>query len=117
MSDMNDILQLTQKVQELNRRLAEVENERTALKNEIAIAISQLGELTAIHIRPTSGALRDHMIWVLRNHTGHDISPGDIARDLNMYRDSDRANIRGILGRLLREGRIAKRAHGRYRLA
>jgi len=116
MSDMNAILEVSQRLQDLNRKLAEVENERASLKEQIALCTSQLGELTAIHVRPGQGApLRDHIMWVFRRGVGLRIlSPIDIAHELNLLRASDQANIRGCLKRLVQEGHLRKNAHGRY---
>ena len=116
MSDMNAILEVTQKLQDLNRRLAEVENERMSLKEQIAVCTAQLGELAVIHIRPTDGAkLRDYVMWVFRRGISvRTLSPIDIAHELNLLRASDQANIRGCLKRLVKEGHLRKTAHGRY---
>jgi hypothetical protein len=113
---MDAILEVSQRLQDLNRRLAEVESERASLKDQIAVCTSQLGELTNIHVRPAQGAaLRDHIMWIFRRGIGLRIlSPIDIAYELNMLRTSDQSNIRGCLKRLVKEGHLRKTAHGRY---
>ena len=118
MNALDNVVEVSQKLESLKRRLGELDQERTSIDAEIARLLSQLGELTGGYRRPADQAsLRERILWVLNKYREQmAIAPADIARELNLDR-LEEANARGILSRLVREGHVRRYAHGRYILA
>jgi hypothetical protein len=109
----NAIIDISQRFADLQKRLAEVEAERLALKQEIQTVQERLAAV----VPPAFGSSnRTQVLWVLRRDDEHAYSPLDICRQLGRVRDSDVNAVRLVLGRLTREGKVTRISHGRYRI-
>jgi hypothetical protein len=110
---MSDIIGLSQRLADLQKRLAEVESERVALRQEIPRVQEQLAAV----VPPAFGSSnRTQVLWVLRRDEEHAHSPLDICRTLGRTHHNDVNAVRLLLGRLTREGMVTRVSHGRYRI-
>jgi len=114
MNDVNSVLEISQKLENLNRRLAELDQQRDAIQDEIDECMTKLGYVTARHV-PYSGKIttRQLTIAMLNKYSDRPLAPQDIAAELEI----DGQTIRGLLARLAREGVVKRSAHGRYQIA
>lgn len=110
---MNAVVDLSQRLADLQRRLAEVESERVALKQQI----HDVQEHLAAVVPPAfGGSRRTQVLWVLRRDEEHAYSPLDVCRALGQTHASDVNAVRLLLRRLTREGKVTRVSHGRYRI-
>src|SRR6476646_6944316 len=103
MSDrMNAIITLSQRLADLQKRFAELEAERVAVRQEMQNVQEQLARV----VPPAFGSSdRTQVLWVLRRDEEHAQSPLDICRTLGRMHHSDLNAIRILLCRLTREGK------------
>lgn len=107
------LLNLSQRLADLQKRMAAVEAERAALAEEIETLHQQM----AAAIPPARGNTnRSQVLWLLRRDAGRDYSPLDIWQMLGRTSGADLNNIRVTLSRMAREGVVKRVGHGRYRI-
>lgn len=113
MNALNNVLELSQKLQKLQNRLAELDAERRSVETELAICMSELGKATQAHVLPGAGASsRELALWVLRKYPERPISPNDVA----LQGGIPPSTIRSLLQRMAKQGIIRRTSHGRYEL-
>lgn len=118
MVDLTGVLVTSRKLEALNGRATELRRELAEVEKEIALCMVELGQLTGGHQTPDKNApLRHYILWVLNKYADRPVAPVDIARELRITDKRDKQNIRGILGRLVREGRVRQMDRGRYQIA
>ena len=113
MNEISSVLDISQKLETLNRRLAEIDQQRDAIQDEIDECMTKLGYVTARHI-PYSGKVttRQLTMAMFNKYPDRYLAPQDIAAEI----DVDGQTIRGLLARLAREGIVKRYAHGRYQI-
>jgi len=116
MSDpIQRVIEVSQHLTELRRRLDELNGERSALEGQIAKCLEQLATLTAGQlIPPATGSLAERIIWLLRRDPKHPLAPSDVAYALGIQSKREIMNVRGLMSRMGREGRLRRVSHGRY---
>jgi hypothetical protein len=115
--DLTGVLTTSRRLEALNVRATELKNELAEVEKQIALCLVELGQLAGPHAAPEDGApLRHYVLWFLNKNAGHPVAPIDVARELKLDKNGAQ-NIRGILRRLLAEGRVNQTSHGRYQIA
>ena len=109
----NAVVSLQQRLDMLQQRLADLESQRAATKQEIAVCQGQMAAI--VPPSPTSST-RVRVLWVMRQFADRPLSPLDICYKLGLVRYDDQNSVRLLLARLRREGKITKISHGRYQI-
>ena len=113
MNDVNEVLEISRKLEKLNTRLAEVEAERRSIQSEIALCMSELGSATTAHMIPDDQTKsRQLVLYVLHKYPERPMSPRDIAYEAGL----SGSTIRSLLQRMVVDGVIHRVMHGRYEL-
>lgn len=116
MVDLTGVLTTSRRLETLNQRATELKNDLAEVEKQIALCLVELGQLAGPQVTPdASASLRHFILWVLNRYADHPLAPIDIARELKVDK-KEAQNIRGILGRLLAEGRVRKTSRGRYQV-
>jgi len=116
--DITGVLVSSRKLEALNERATELRRELAEIEKQIALCMVELGQLTGGHVTPDENAsFRHYILWVLSKYSDRQLAPLDIARELKLTDKRDKQNLRGILGRLVREGRARQVSRGRYQIA
>ena len=116
---MNDptkrVLDVSRTMLELQRRLDELNAERTAIQARLADCMEQLGIMAGGQLRPPEDSMRStQVLWVLRAYSDGPMSPMDIARVLHIRGAQELTNLRVVLSRMARAGNVRRIGHGRY---
>ena len=115
---------------ELEERLARVEEERAVLQTEIAKAMSQLARVALDAVRPPApapdgpryppgdptkfaGSVLNH----ISRNPARTFNVRELVADLGITNRRMKTNLRALLSRMARDGRIARAEYGRYRAA
>ncbi len=117
----NAVVSLQQRLDMLQQRLADLESQRAATKQEIAVCQGQIAAI--VPPSPTSST-RVRVLWVMRQFEDRPLSPLDICYklglvrydDQNAVRYDDQNAVRLLIARLRREGKITKIIHGHYQI-
>jgi len=113
MAAINNVLEISRKLEKLNNRLAELDAERRSIQSEIALCMSELGSATSAHIFPDENASsRQRVLWVMHKFPERPISPKDICIESGL----DGSTVRSLLPRMALSGLIRQVSHGRYQL-
>jgi len=118
MSDGIDVvLTISQRLDQLKNRLAALEAEKLAIKEEMAACMAQLAGTAGRNLPPPpNAAMKSQVLWVLQKYEDRALSPLDISYELNRLKKRELTNVRLILTRLLRSGEIRRIGHGRYQI-
>ena len=109
------VLDVSQKLGELRQRLDQLNAERAAVEGQIAACMEQLASTASSQVMPPLGSgLTEQILWVLRKHRDHAMSPLDIAGLLNITGYQQLTNVRVRLSRMWRDGRVRRVGHARY---
>src|SRR5438045_2421058 len=112
-----NVLNLTQKLESLKRRLDELDAERARVKLDFDVCMSQLAVAASrIVPPPEDSSTRSQILWVLQRYDDRPLSPMDISDELQHTDRRDHANVRTLLARMTREGIVRRLNHGRYLL-
>jgi hypothetical protein len=108
---------ISQRMESLRRRIIELDAERAQAQEEIGACMRQLASMADRNAAPgPDAAFRDHILWSLRRNRARAVpmAPSDIVYDLKLTNRRDEANVRTLLARMAKEGRVKRVAHGRY---
>lgn len=127
--DLDHVTEAARKLVELRTRIAQLDEERAALQQQIAEIVE---DLTAGPVAPAAARIpavmepvrashreitvRDQILTLMLNSRGEVFTSLDIALRLGDADSRTQANIRTLLSRMRREGQIEKVSHGRYRV-
>ncbi|SRR5258708_7466038 len=116
MSDpVQQVLDVSQKLQELRQRLVQLDTERAAIQEQISVCMGKLASTAGGQVMPpASSGLTNQILWALRRFQDRALAPMDIAGILNLHSAGDFTNVRVLLSRMSRDGRVRRVAHGRY---
>jgi hypothetical protein len=111
------VLNLTQKLESLKRRLDELDAERARVKLDFDVCMSQLASAASRTVPPPEdSSTRSQILWALQRYDDRPLSPMDISDELQHTDRRDHANVRTLLARMTREGIVRRLNHGRYLL-
>ena len=114
MSDtLTNVVSLSQRLAALQKQLAELDADRARVNQQINTCMAQL---SATVPPPTDGSTRSRVLWVLHQFEESALAPMDICSRLNISHFRDQANVRLLLMRMCREGRVRRISHGRYQI-
>ena len=109
------ILDMSQHLRELRQRLDDLNAERVTIERQIAECVEQLAATAGGHVTPPPNSLLStKILWALRRHPDRPLAPADVAQMIEMTGRRDLTNVRVLLSRMSRDGRVRKVAHGRY---
>jgi len=109
------VLDVSQKLHELRQRLDQLNAERAAVEGQIAACMEQLASTASSQVMPPPGSgLTEQILWVLRKYRDHGMSPMEIAQALNITGYQPLTNVRVLLSRMWRDGRVRRIGHARY---
>ena len=112
--DVQRVLDLSARLRELRDQLDRLDVERAAVQQQIDACMSQLGAARSAESEPMPQGMANQIRWALRRHRDRPLAPIDIVAMLRLTSEADVANVRTILARMARDGRVRKVAHGRY---
>jgi hypothetical protein len=109
------VLDTSQRLQGLRQRLDQLDAERATIQAQIADCMEQLASAVGGQVMPPTGSrLAAQILWVLRRHQERPLAPLDIAEILNLRSFTDLTNVRVLLSRMSRDGRVRKVGRARY---
>lgn len=116
---MNDpvarVLDVSSKMHELRGRLVQLDAERAAIQEQIAVCMEQLATTAGGQVRPPLGSTTsEQVLWVLRRHPDRPLAPIDVAAMLDIRGKQELTNLRVLMSRMARDGRARRVARGRY---
>lgn len=106
------ILDLSARLRELRELLDKLDAERAEVKRQIDECMAQMG--AAGDDEPMPKGMTEQIRWALRRHPNRPLAPIDISTMLRLTSERDVGNVRTLLARMARDGRVRKVAHGRY---
>ena len=110
------ILEVSQRLQELRQRAVALDAERAVLQQQIEACVNELGAtVEEQRLPPIAGTMAEQIIAVLQRNKDRPLAPSDIADILDIRSSSDVGNIRVLMSRMSRDGRIEKVTRARYR--
>ncbi|HXA16922.1 MAG TPA: hypothetical protein VN380_08025 [Thermoanaerobaculia bacterium] len=110
------ILEVSQRLQELRQRAVALDAERAVLQQQIEACVNELGAtVEEQRLPPIAGTMAEQIIAVLQRNKDRPLAPSDIADILDLRSYSDLGNIRVLMSRMSRDGRIEKVTRARYR--
>ena len=110
------ILEVSQALQELRRRAVSLDAERAELQQQIEACVNELGAtVEEQRLPPIAGTMAEQIIAVLQRNKDRPLAPSDIADILDIRSHHDLGNIRVLMSRMSRDGRIEKVTRARYR--
>ena len=110
------ILEVSQRLQELRQRAVALDAERAVLQQQIEACVNELGAtVEEQRLPPIAGTMAEQIIAVLQRNKDRPLAPSDIADILDIRSFSDLGNIRVLMSRMSRDGRIEKVTRARYR--
>jgi hypothetical protein len=114
-SHLESIPLLSAQLQQLRTRVAQIEAEKATLLTQIDDCVARIAAATAWQVRPPASAPMSALVlWVLRRNAGRPLAPNDIADILQLRSYDEVANVRLVLSRMARAGKVRRVAHGRY---
>jgi hypothetical protein len=116
---MNDpvarVLDVSRKMHDLRGRLEQLDAERAAIQQDIAVCMAELAHVAGGQVKPPpDSTMSEQVLWVLRRHHDRPLAPIDIAGMLDIRKRQELTNLRVLLSRMGRDGRARRVAHGRY---
>ncbi len=116
---MNDsidsILKVSQKLQTLRERMVALDAERVSLQQQIDACVNELGStVEGQRLPPIEGTMAEQIVAVLQRNKHRPLAPSDVAGILGVRSHADVANIRVLMSRMSRDGRIEKLSRARY---
>jgi hypothetical protein len=110
------IIEVSQALQELRQRAVSLDAERAELQRQIEACVNELGAtVEEQRLPPIAGTMAEQIIAVLQRNKDRPLAPGDIADILDIRSHRDLGNIRVLMSRMSRDGRIEKVTRARYR--
>ena len=116
MSDpVDSILAVSRRLQELRERMMALDAERAALQQQIDACVNELSStVEEQRIPPIEGTMAERIIAVLQRNKNRPLAPIDVADILGIRSQADVTNIRVLMSRMSRDGRIDKLSRARY---
>ena len=112
---VDSILDVSRRLHELRERMATLDAERAALQQQIDACVNELSTtVEAQRLSPISGTMAEQIMAVLQRHKDHPLAPMDVADILGIRSLADAANVRVLMARMARDGRIQKVSRARY---
>jgi vacuolar-type H+-ATPase subunit I/STV1 len=110
------ILEVSQRLQELRQRAVALDAERAALQQQIEACVNELSStVEEQRLPPMAGTMAEQIIAVLQRNKTRPLAPSDVADILDIRSYADVGNIRVLMSRMSRDGRIEKVTRARYR--
>ena len=116
MSDpVDSILAVSRRLQELRERMMALDAERAALQQQIDACVNELSStVEEQRIPPIEGTMAERIVAVLQRNKSRPLAPIDVADILGIRSQTDVTNIRVLMSRMSRDGRIDKLSRARY---
>lgn len=120
MSDVDQVIDLSQRLRELRDRLVELDRERAEVQREIDSHMNQLAATTGDRHLPlrSDATMREQILAIFRRNPDRRLSASDIDEAfggrLNL---ADLANVRTLLARMAKGQVLVRVRQGVYRLA
>jgi len=112
---VDSILLVSQKLNELRERAVALDAERAAVQEQINDCLNELSSsLEGQRIPPPDGFLTDRIIAVLQQNRTRPMAPMDVADVLGITNHKALTNVRVMMSRMWRDGKIGKVARARY---
>ena len=113
---VDTILEVSRKLQELRERMVALDTERAALQQQIDACVNQLSAtVEGQRLPPIEGTLAQRIIAVLRRYKDRTLAPIDVAGALGIRSKTELTNLRVLMSRMARDGRIERTSRARYR--
>ena len=113
---VDPILEVSQRLQELRQRAVALDAERAALQQQIEACVNELSStVEGQRLPPIAGTMAEQIIAVLLRNKDHPLAPSDVADILGIRSFADVGNLRVLMSRMSRDGRIEKVTRARYR--
>jgi hypothetical protein len=112
---VDPILEVSQRLQQLRQRAVALDAERAALQQQIEACVNELSStVEGQRLPPIAGTLAEQIIAVLQRNKDHPLAPSDVADILGIRSFLDLGNLRVLMSRMSRDGRIEKVSRARY---
>ena len=112
---VDPILDVSRKLQELRERMVALDAERAALRQQIEQCVNELSStVEEQRVPPLTGTLAERIIAALQRNRDRPLAPIDVADILGIRSEADVTNIRVLMSRMSRDGRIEKLSRARY---
>jgi hypothetical protein len=112
---VQQVVDATQELQELQQRLRDLDTERVSVQQRIAACMLKIAAVTGQQVPPPADAsLANRILWILRRHRDRPLSPADVAEMLGLRRHNELENVRLHLSRMYQKAWLKKVGHGRY---
>lgn len=113
---VDPILEVSQRLHQLRQRAVALDGERSALQQQIDACVNELSStVEGQRLPPIAGTLAEQIIAVLLRNKDHPLAPSDVADILGIRSFADVGNLRVLMSRMSRDGRIEKVTRARYR--
>jgi hypothetical protein len=89
--------------------------ERAGLQQQIDACVNELSsKVEEQRLQPIAGPMAERIIGVLQRNKNRPLAPADVADILGIRSNADVSNIRVLMSRMARDGRIEKLSRARY---
>ena len=119
MSELDQVLDISQRLGVLRDRLVELDKERALVQGEIDACLSQLAVSTGQRFLPlgSDATMRDQILAMLRRHPERRLSASDVDEAFGgRLTAGELANVRTLLARMAKQGALVRVRQGLYRL-
>jgi len=112
---VDSILEVSQRLQTLRERMVALDAERAEVQQQIDACVNELGAtVEGQRLQPIEGTMAERIIGVLQRNKNRPLAPADVADILGIRSNADVTNIRVLMSRMARDGRIEKLSRARY---
>ena len=130
---MDQVVELAREISELRQRLAQLEQEKAAIGEQIAERMNRIAMVAIVAIAPAHALpaatiaapaaddwqypvpLSTAILEIIRRSPRKAFMAVEIARELKMMNRKKYSNIRTHLSRMAKDGRVEKVAFGKYK--
>lgn len=113
---VDSVLRVSQKLHELRERIVALDAERAALQQQLNACLEELNASVAEQRvpPPDSSTLTERVLTVLHQNRDRPLAPMDVANILGIRNAQELTNLRVLMSRMSRDGRIEKVTRARY---
>lgn len=112
---VDSVLQVSQRLQELRERMIALDTERDAIQRQIDDCLNELSStIDGQRVPPPDGTLSQNVLLILQQNRNRPLAPIDVAEILGLRSRRELTNVRVLMSRMARDGRIDRVSRARY---